>query len=117
MQIDWTIPIDYYYKSMETMKEKYPNATFYVFSDDVAWAKENLQNNKYQIKYIEHHYDNNPFDDIWLMSKCRHNIIANSSYSWWGAYLNGNKDKLVIAPQKIQKTNNKDILPNTWMVI
>lgn len=117
VQLNWTVQTDYYYKAMEIMKEKYPDATFYVFSDDVLWAKQNLQNDKYQIKYIEHHCENNPFDDIWLMSKCSHNIIANSSYSWWGAYLNCNKDKLVIAPQKIQRTNNRDILPDTWMVI
>lgn len=117
VQLDWTIPIDYYYNAMAIMKEKYPDATFYVFSDDVSWAKENLQNEKYKIEYIEHHCESNPFDDIWLMSKCRHNIIANSSYSWWGAYLNCNKEKMVIAPQKIKKTNNKNILPDSWMVI
>lgn len=117
VQIDWTVPIEYYYKSMEIMSEKYPDATFYVFSDDVSWFRKNFENNKYRIKYVEHHCENNPFNDIWLMSKCRHNIIANSSYSWWGAYLNCNKDKSVIAPQKIRITNNKDILPNSWMVV
>lgn len=115
--LNWSIPLDYYYKAIEIVKEKYPDATFYVFSDDIPWVKENLQNQECRIKYIEHHSDVKPFDDIWLMSKCSHNIIANSSYSWWGAYLNCNKEKLVIAPEKIKHTNNKDILPDSWIVI
>lgn len=113
----WTVNIDYYYESMSIIKEKIPNVTFYVFSDDISWAKENLPDS-YDIHYVSHESkDFNPFDDIWLMSKCCHNIIANSTYSWWGAYLNCNKEKIVIVPQKIRSSNNVDIVPDTWIVI
>ena len=72
----------------------------YVFTDNPKWVKENLQDIDYEL------IDSNPITgwgnhfDMQLMTKCKHNIIANSTYSWWGAYLNMNVDKIVIAPQR-----------------
>jgi hypothetical protein len=59
----------------------------------------------------------NNWEDMYLMSLCKHNIIANSSYSWWGAWLNTNPDKVVIAPQNWFVSANADIVPSTWIKI
>ena len=79
----------YYKKAIKVIEEKVENPTFFVFSNDMDWVKKNIQINS-RVFYI----------DMFLMSKCKHNIIANSSFSWWGAWLNENKNKIVIAPKK-----------------
>ena len=87
----------------------------FIFSDDIDWCKSNL---KFDLptNYID--CAKVSFDDMWLMSHCRHNIIANSSFSWWGAWLNNNHGKNVIAPMKWfndTSVNTNDILPKTWI--
>ena len=83
--------IEYYKDAMEHM----PNDTVYlVFSDDISWCKENFLGDNYI--FIE---DNSDIFDLYLMSLCHNNIIANSSYSWWGAWLNNNKNKIVVSPK------------------
>ena len=87
-----------------------------VFSDDINWCKENL---KYKNIFFVENQDN--IEDLWLMSLCDHNIIANSSFSWWGAWLNQNEDKIVIAPNNwfgLQSNlNESDIIPSNWIKI
>lgn len=106
----------YYEKAMALMKEKAAAPVFFIFSDDIAWAKENLKGGEKLV------FVSNPemkdHEELVLMSKCRHAIIANSSFSFWGAWLNRNPDKIVIAPEK---WNNKypsayrDLLPAEWI--
>lgn len=104
--------IDYYKKGLEIIG-KYDNLL--IFSDDIKWCKENLKFDN--MIFIE---GNDDIEDLWLMSLCDNNIIANSSFSWWGAWLNENPNKKVIAPKKwFGKTNqnSKDIIPELWIKI
>ena len=117
VKIGWCIPMEYYHKAVDMILEKHPHATFFVFSDDLAWAKDNLKLDQRPVVYVVHNQKIKPFEDIWLMSKCNANIIANSSFSWWGAYLNQHPDKIVIAPSGMRHTNNRDVFCQDWIVV
>jgi hypothetical protein len=108
-----TLLNDYYFKSFDKMKK---NTKFIVFSDDITWCKDNIKGNN--MFYIE---DETDYVNLILMSLCKHNIIANSSFSWWGAWLNKNKNKKVIAPKiwfgPNKNLNTKDLIPNKWITI
>jgi hypothetical protein len=90
--------IEYYKKAIQYLEEKVVNINYFIFSDDIEWVKENLaiQN----AIYIDSKEKRIPHEDIYLMSLCKNNIIANSSFSWWGAWLNENEEKIVIAPKR-----------------
>ena len=87
-----------------------------VFSDDLDWCKETFLGNRFT--FIS---GNRDYQDLFLMSMCKNNIIANSSFSWWGAWLNTNLNKKVIAPKKWfgpqLSLSSDDIYPNTWEII
>lgn len=85
--------LEYYRKSISYMKSRGVER-FFMFSDDIPWCKEQFSEEN-EITYIENNID---IKDLALMSVCKHNIIANSSFSWWGAWLNKNPEKIVIAP-------------------
>lgn len=89
----------YYKKAIKVIEEKIENPTFFVFSNDMDWVKKNIQINS-RVFYIDINSGNGSYKDMQLMSNCKHNIIANSSFSWWGAWLNENKNKIVVAPKK-----------------
>ncbi|MBO9676157.1 MAG: alpha-1,2-fucosyltransferase [Sphingobacteriaceae bacterium] len=108
--------LDYYERAILSINSKIKNVQFFVFSDDITWCKQNLKLKN--ATYIDWNEKNNSYIDMQLMSNCKHNIIANSSFSWWGAWLNSNTSKMVIAPKKW--TNNRsvddtDICPKTWI--
>lgn len=107
------LPIEYYNKAMENFNE---GTTFIVFSDDEKWVKENIKGEN--IVYIQRNYD---YIDLYLMTQCNHNIIANSTFSWWGAWLNDNHNKKVVAPTKWfgvnKKLDTKDLIPERWVKI
>jgi hypothetical protein len=89
----------------------------YILSDDIDWCKENLKFDN--MVFVQNDSD---VEDLWTMSLCKHNIIANSSFSWWGAWLNSNPDKIVVAPSKWFGTNLNlpidDLLPkDKWHII
>ncbi|RYX87554.1 alpha-1,2-fucosyltransferase, partial [bacterium] len=88
------MPISYYNAAMEIINKKISKPEFYFFSDDLNWVKENFKGDNYH--YIDSGKD---YTDLHLMQICKHNIIANSSFSWWGAFLNKNLNKIVIAPK------------------
>ena len=107
----------YYQKSIEMIQDRIPDAQLVFFSNDMLWVKQNL---KYENAiYMEHAMfdDYKDWYDMELMSCCTHNIIANSSFSWWGAWLNQNSNKMVIAPERwfFDRTNQDDICPNDWI--
>jgi hypothetical protein len=108
--------LGYYQRAVEYMSKRLINPVFYIFSDDILWAKEQLSI-PYQTRYVEHNLGKESYRDMQLMSLCKNQIIANSSFSWWGAWLNSNPDKLVIAPQKwfVNNNNDQDLIPDKWI--
>lgn len=106
----------YYESSIQYISKLCENPIFYIFSDDINWAKENFIGSQYCFVY-----GNLPSEDMYLMSQCKHNIIANSTFSWWGAWLNNKKDKTIIAPANWynMKQNNatERLIPETWNLI
>lgn len=111
-------PIEYYKNAIEYIKSKVnDDFTCVVFSDDIEWCIANLS----EIKNITFFHENT-YVDLCLMSMCDHNIIANSSYSWWGAYLNKNENKIVVSPKEWfgkahNNLNTRDLIPNNWIKI
>ena len=103
--------IEYYKKALNIIGEY---DYIFVFSDDIQWCKDNLTFNN--MIFMEGFDD---VEDLWLMSMCKNNIIANSSFSWWGAWLNSNPNKKVIAPDnwfgKNVNINSGDIVPDEWI--
>ena len=116
--IHQTFGLEYYQKAIETVSEKISEPTFFIFSDDIEWVKQNL---KIDFPTV---YVSNPeikdCEELIIMSKCKNNIIANSSFSFWGAWLNQNPNKIVIAPKKWNNRYTKeykDLLPPEWIKI
>jgi hypothetical protein len=109
--------LEYYKGAIKYMKDRFgDNIVLFISSDDIGWVKENfLLDNAV--------YISNPnipdYEELILMSKCKHHIIANSTFSWWGAWLNPDKDKVVIAPRywTSPKIPSPDIIPDTWIKI
>lgn len=109
----------YYTKAIQYLQNEVEAPHFYVFSDDLEWAKNNL-GLQGAVTYVSHNTGKSSFEDLRLMSLCRHNIIANSSFSWWGAWLNENQDKMVIYPRKwfnSARLNVKDLIPPSWVAV
>lgn len=106
------LPITYYQDAISYLSDKLTNPYYFVFSDDPAWCAENLLflDNKYIVSD-----DHQTWVDMYLMSQCKHHIIANSSFSWWGAWLNKNPDKIVIAPKRWFMETETNIIPEEWI--
>lgn len=102
--------VEYYQNAIDEIG---PVDKIYVFSDDISWCETNLKFNN-----MEFVRNNTAIFDMWKMSTCTHNIIANSSFSWWGAWLNNNPNKKVIAPLKWfgdgASYSGRDIIPTSW---
>ena len=97
---------EYYETAMNQVREQLPDARFYMFSDDPAYLKKHFRGTEYTIVDWNHGADS--FYDCWLMSHCRANICANSTFSFWGARLNGRKDRIVIRPAKHKNSQEID---------
>ncbi|MBP6048185.1 MAG: alpha-1,2-fucosyltransferase [Chitinophagales bacterium] len=112
------IPLSYYNDARTFIENQISNPTYFVFSDDIHWAKENLQLPP-TTQFISHNNStSNSYKDMQLMSMCKHHIICNSTFSWWAAWLNQNKEKIVIAPKNWfadVSINSKDIIPSQWI--
>jgi hypothetical protein len=114
--------IQYYKDAIALITCKLKSPHFYFFSDDTQWVSQNLilPNKSYTL--VQHNTGIESWQDMALMSKCKHHIIANSSFSWWGAWLNPDKEKIVIAPQnwfntKTDYFDDSDIVPHDWIRI
>jgi hypothetical protein len=110
--------LDYYRSAIKYVAERVDTPFFFVFSDDPVWVKENLQID-FPCRYIDHNQGAESYNDMRLMSLCKHHIIANSSFSWWGAWLNARNDKIVIAPKKWFANANdvSDLFPEGWVTL
>jgi hypothetical protein len=107
--------MDYYFEAMELIKKIFPTASFFIFSDDVDWVKENFQQPN---NYIITPNLTSPQEDLRLMSMCTHHIIANSSFSWWAAWLNPLVNKLVVSPREWMKGKfDLPIINKDWISI
>ena len=111
-----TCPMEYYQTAMKTISGGVRHPHFFVFSDDPMWARENLSWIAPGIVIDQNGLDK-AFEDMRLMSLCKHHIIANSSFSWWGAWLSKNPEKIVIAPEQWfqdKNMNTDDLIPTKW---
>ena len=88
--------LDYYETKIKKIKNSVSNPVFFVFSDDILWCKENLSPLTKDIVYVDHNKGKDAYKDMLLMSACKHNIIANSTFSWWGGWLNLHKNNINI---------------------
>jgi hypothetical protein len=115
---------EYFENAIQIVLSNISTPIFYIFSDDLKWVSDNLvslfiKNN------INFHLINDTkidIEDFYLMSKCKHAIISNSTFSWWAAWLGDSNKKLVIGPEKwfkigVDNYNNFDIIPNRWIKI
>lgn len=108
--------LEYYKKGIEHILRHVKDPHFFIFSNDIEWCKNNLSDgiSNYKVKYINHNTGNNSYKDMVLMSKCKNLIIANSSFSWWGAYLN-EQNGIIVAPLKWVNSHYKtEIAYKKW---
>lgn len=106
---------EYYTKAIDYMEKYLDNPVFFFFSDDIEWVKKEYTGDR---RIFVDDWNKDEHVDMQLMSMCKHNIIANSSYSWWGAWLNNNQEKIVIAPSFWNgKSRGKNIYCDEWIVI
>ena len=109
---------EYYLEALKQVASKVKEFTLVFFSDDSDWVKRQFNDLPYSKIIVDHNKEEDSWKDMLLMSSCTHNIIANSSFSWWAAWLNKNPKKTVIAPKEWFKTKDLDtltILPEEWM--
>lgn len=107
--------LEYYKQAIARITKKVKNPHFFVISDEPEWCKKNIKTG-FPTTYIDH--NKKGFEDMRLMSLCDHHIIANSSFSWWGAWLNPKKNKLVYAPTRWfndPKMSTEKRLPESWI--
>jgi hypothetical protein len=108
--------LDYFKKAKTEIEKRISTPHYFIFSNDMEWVKLNiiLEN----VTYVEGNESQNSWIDLYLMSKCKNHIIANSSFSWWGAWLNKYDNKIVICPSKFSNNDiNTDVYPNSWLKI
>lgn len=116
-QYHGTCDPDYYLRGVDFLSPQISNIHLFIFSDDPRWCRNNLEL-AYPVTFVEHNKQENSYEDLRLMSQCKHHIIANSSFSWWGAWLNTNKNKIVIAPKiwfRSEELNSRYATPQSWV--
>lgn len=111
------LPLEYYQAAIGLIRERISAPTFFVFSDEIPWVRENLRVDDAEVVYVDHNSTDTDYEDLRLMSHCQHHIIANSSFSWWGAWLSSYENKIVIAPRKWYAIDldTRDLVPESWI--
>lgn len=118
-----TLQLPYYLAALARVREQVCDARYYVFSDDVDWCRKHLPISACNTLFVNHNTGNNAWQDLELMSRCRHHVIANSSFSWWGAWLADQRrpsvGRVVIAPNRwfaaVPDLDLSDRLPPHWI--
>lgn len=98
-EIHGILGVDYYEKAVSEIENQIENPQFFIFSDDEQWCRDNIVPITKNGEVVNLKSENKDVEELLLMSFCKHNIIANSSYSWWGAWLNKNGEKKVVSPE------------------
>lgn len=117
----WHPTTEWYRQAMAQM-ERQVEPRYFFFSDDIEWVKREFADVK-QAVFVDINHGKEAYNDLRLMSRCKHNIIANSTFSWWGAWLNSNPDKIVFAPanyymnEAANERYRRTMLPNDWITI
>lgn len=115
--------IEYYLRAADLIAQQVCDPRFFAFSDDPEWVRDNLRL-PYHTTIVSHNKPGDAFhvgsehEDLWLMSRCRHAVLANSSFSWWGAWLNNERERIVIAPRRWFGTlehDTRDLIPAGWI--
>ncbi|WP_418660994.1 alpha-1,2-fucosyltransferase [Bacteroides ilei] len=108
--------LPYYKNALSAMEKRVKDPVYYVFSEDLEWVKQNLPLRR--AVYVDWNKGEDSWQDMMLMSRCRHHIICNSTFSWWGAWLNPDPDKIVIAPEQWTSTQpGSTIVPKEWIMV
>jgi hypothetical protein len=113
------LPMEYYERAITRAKERIDEPTFFVFSDDMEFARANLPAGLKTV-FVDHNDHWTAHEDLRLMSGCRHHILANSTFSWWGAWLNPNEDKVVLAPRQWHlraESYYPELMPPAWELL
>ena len=106
----------YYQNAINYIEQHVENPKYYIFSDDLEWVSNHFKGNQYSI--VDENRGKDSYVDMYLMSQCKHNIIANSSFSWWAAWLNTNSEKKVLAPKRwFQNHDKENIVCDDWIRI
>ncbi len=108
--------LSYYYSAMEYIKDRLDDVYFFVFSDEILWVEKFISGEK--IIVVSGNSGKDAWQDMCLMSKCQHHIIANSTFSWWGTWLSQNEGKFVVAPSRFSRDIiDEDLIPSSWIRI
>lgn len=121
----WELPVEYYRSAIKKITSLVDDAAIFFFSDNIEWVRSNVQRvtppdlPERAVEYVECNDIHEATEDLRLMRSCRHNIISNSSFSWWGAWLNQNEKKIVLAPNYwiYDYVDNLGIIPSRWHTI
>lgn len=118
-KVHGTCDLNYYQRAIEYINSRIDDPIYFFFSDDMEWVRENIKIDN-ECYFIDFNKSDRAAEDMRLMSLCKNNIIANSSFSWWGAWLNVNHDKIVIAPKvwfNDSSFDTSDLIPKAWLKI
>ncbi len=116
LAVHGTCSLDYYQAAIDTLLQRCPGALLVAFSDDPHWVSQFLQPRYPGMVLVDHNKGVESYNDMRLMSMCQHHVIANSSFSWWGAWLNPSPDKVVIAPARwfADGRDSRGLIPDSW---
>lgn len=113
------LPMDYYYRALKDLTGRITSPHFYIFSDDPEWSRQNLKLD-FLATFVSHNGDEKNYEDLRLMAHCKHHIIGNSTFSWWGAWLGKKSGQLVYAPKRYHMQADikpEDLYPANWNLI
>lgn len=114
--LGFCLPASYYEKALARMEKLVEEPVWFVFSDDLDYCRKLFAERPGKFVYVHYESTVTTIEDMYIMSRCKHNVVANSSYSWWGAWLNSNPEKIVIAPSRwMNQANLHGPILDSWI--